>query len=74
MRRVLDLKLIASAGGNLIINEGNYSVTDLKIVATASCEGKGTLMIKRVSRLSTLDCQNIASANLGHVTFDFSAE
>ncbi|MBF1288884.1 MAG: hypothetical protein HXM98_00460 [Porphyromonadaceae bacterium] len=74
MRRVLDLKLIASAGGNLIINEGNYSGTDLKIVATASCEGKGTLMIKRVSRLSALDCQIIASANPGHVTFDFSEE
>lgn len=72
--RAFDLKKIASAGGNLIINEGNYSGLDLKMVATASREGKGTLMIKRVRRLSGLDCQNIASENPGHVTFDFSEE
>ena len=72
--RVLDLKMIASAGGNLIINEGNYSGLDLKMVATGSREGKGTLMIKRVRRLSGLDCRNIASENPGHVTFDFSEE
>ena len=69
-----DLKMIASAGGNLIINEGNYSGQDLKMVATGSREGKGTLMIKRVRRLSAYDCKSIASENPGHVTFDFSEE
>ncbi len=66
--------MIASAGGNLIINEGNYSGLDLKMVAAASREGKGTLMIKRVRNLHAYECKSIASENPGHVTFDFSEE
>ena len=71
---VFDLKMIASAGGNLIINQVSYSSFDLRSVAAASCEGKGTLMIKRVRNLSASDCKSIASENPGHVTFDFSEE
>ena len=71
---VFDLKIIASAGGNLIINQVSYSSFDLRSVAAASREGKGTLMIKRVRNLSASDCKSIASENPGHVTFDFSEE
>ena len=71
---VSDLRMIASAGGNLIINEGSYSSSDLRSVAAASREGKGTLMIKRVRNLKAYDCKSIASENPGHVTFDFSEE
>ena len=71
---VSDLKEIASAGGNLIINEVSYSKDDLRSVAVASREGKGTLMIKGVRSLSACDCKRIASENPGHVTFDFSEE
>ena len=71
---VFDLTMIASAGGNLIINQVSYSSFDLRSVAAASREGKGTLMIKRVRNLSASDCKSIASENPGHVTFDFSEE
>ena len=71
---VFDMKMIASAGGNLIINQVSYSSFDLRSVAAASREGKGTLMIKRVRNLSASDCKSIASENPGHVTFDFSEE
>ena len=71
---VFELKMIASAGGNLIINQVSYSSFDLRSVAAASREGKGTLMIKRVRNLSASDCKSIASENPGHVTFDFSEE
>ena len=71
---VFDLKMIASAGGNLIINGVSFSKFDLRAVAATSREGKGTLMIKRVRSLSADDCKSIAAENPGHVTFDFSEE
>ena len=71
---VFDLKMIASAGGTLLITQVSYSRFDLRSVAAASREGKGTLMIKRVRNLSASDCKSIASENPGHVTFDFSEE
>lgn len=67
----LDLKSIASNGGNLIVDAEGYSMLDLKAVAAA---GKGTganLTINNAEKFSGLDCKMIASANPGHVTFNF---
>ncbi|ATS10357.1 hypothetical protein CS543_05515 [Porphyromonas gingivalis] len=72
--KAFDLKDIASAGGNLIVNGSKYTAFDLKSIAAAGLKTKSTLVIKNASKLSGLDCKSIASANPGCVTFDFSEQ
>ena len=45
---------------------------DLKNIAENGVATKAKLTIKNAGGLSGYDCQNIASANPGNVTFDFS--
>ena len=71
---VFDLEGIASSGAHLVVNGDDYSTFDLKAIALSGRRTKSTLMIKRASKLSSFDCKSIASANPGHVTFDFSEE
>lgn len=68
----LDLKNIASAGGNLVVNADKFTSLDLKIIASSGVGTKCKLTIKKAGILTGLDCRNIASANPGNVTFDFS--
>ena len=71
MKTLLDLKLIALAGGNLVVDAAAFSALDLKIAALALIKG-ATLTIKNADKFTSLDCKLIASAAPGQVTFDFS--
>lgn len=71
MKTSLDLRSIASSGGNLVVDAEGYSMLDLKTVAAAGKETGANLIIYNADKLSGLDCRIIASANPGHVTFNF---
>ena len=66
-----DLKTIALAGANLIVDAKEYSAYDLKNVAASLFEN-ATLTIKGASQFSAYDLKTIASAAPGKVCFDFS--
>ena len=68
----LDLRNIASAGGNLVVNADKFTSLDLKNIASSGVGTKCKLTIKKAGKLTGLECRNIASANPGNVTFDFS--
>lgn len=68
----LDLRNIASTGGNLVVNADKFTSLDLKNIASSGVVNKCKLTIKKAGKLTGLDCKNIASANPGNVTFDFS--
>ena len=68
----LDLRNIASADGNLVVNADKFTALDLKNIASSGVGTKCKLTIKKAGKLTGLDCRNIASANPGNVTFDFS--
>lgn len=67
----LDLQMIAKSGGNLVVEAKSYSALDLQMVAAAGKENGATLTIMGAGKFSSLDCQLIAKANPGHVTFNF---
>ena len=71
MKNSLDLKMIAQAGGNIVVSATPYSALDLKMVAAALISG-ATLTIKNADKFSALDCKMIAAAAPKHVVFDFS--
>lgn len=71
MKTSLDLKIIAQAGGNIVVTAAPYSALDLKIVAAALVPG-ASLTVKSADKFSALDCKLIASAAPGRVVFDFS--
>ena len=71
MKSSLDLKMIAQAGGNLIVVADGYSALELKMVAAALLPG-ATLTVKNANKFSALDCKMIASAAPARVVFDFS--
>lgn len=71
MKTSLDLKMIAQAGGNIVVTATPYSALDLKLVAAALTPG-ATLTVKGADKFSALDCKLIASAAPGRVVFDFS--
>lgn len=70
-KSALDLKMIAQAGGHLVVESTSYSALDLKMVANALASG-ATLTVKKADKFSALDCKMIASAAPGRVIFDFS--
>lgn len=63
--------MIARAGGNLMIEASSYTALDLQMVAAAGKQKGATLTIIGAGKFSSLDCQMIAQANPGHVTFNF---
>lgn len=67
----LDLQMIARSGGNIIVEAKPYTALDLRMVASACKESNATLTILGASKFTSLDCQMIAKANPGHVTFNF---
>ena len=72
MMTVLNLQSIASSGGSVIVSAASYSALNLQSIAM-TCKAKGVdLVIKEANKLTVLNCQTIASANPGHVTFDFT--
>ena len=66
-----DLKTIAGAGGNLVVNAGSYTAYDLKTVAEA-LHKDATLTIRGASKFTAYDCKTISAAAPGQVCFDFS--
>ena len=71
MKTSLDLKGIAKAGGNLVVDANNYTALDMKGVASVLDKG-ATLTIKNADKFTALDCKGIAAAAPGQVIFDFS--
>lgn len=69
---VLNLQAIVTAGGCVVVNAGSYSALNLQTIAIAGKRSGGKLHIKNANNLTVLNCQAIASANPGNVTFDFS--
>lgn len=67
----LDLQMIARAGGNIIVDAKPYTALDLKMVASAGKDTNATLTILGAGKFTSLDCQMIAKANPGYVTFNF---
>jgi len=68
----LDLRNLAAAGGNIIISATGFTALDLSNAATNGRHAKLKLTIKNAKQLSALDCRNIAAANPGNITFDFT--
>lgn len=68
----LDLRNLASAGGNIIINGAEFTALDLRNAADAGRAYNTKLTIYGISKFTALDLKNIASSNPGNVTFDFS--
>ena len=66
------LQSIAHSGGSVIVNAGDFTVSSLQSIAHAGQATGAELIIKEASRLTSSSCQSIASANPGHVTFDFT--
>lgn len=71
MKTLLDLKMIAAAGGSIIVDATPYTSLDLKMVAS-ELKDNATLLIKKADKFSSLDCKAIVSGASGKVTFDFS--
>lgn len=69
---VLDLKAIVSLGGCIVVNANDYSILDLKSIASLDKKLGGKLYIKNANRISALDCKALATLNPGNITFDFS--
>lgn len=67
-----DLRYIASAGGNVIVDARQYSASDLRYIAKAGKNKEAKLSIKNAKKLSTSDCRYIALENPGNVEFNFS--
>lgn len=63
--------MIAKSGGNLVVDAKSYSALDLRMVAAAGKNVGATLTIIGAEKFSSLDCQSIAKANPGRVTFNF---
>lgn len=66
------LQSIASAGGSVIVNADNFTASSLRNIASAGKATGAELIIKDASKLTSSSCQSIASANPGHVIFDFT--
>lgn len=67
----LDLQMIARAGGNIIVDAKPFTALDLRMVAAAGKQSGSSLSILGAGKFSSLDCQMIAKANPGRVTFNF---
>lgn len=69
----LELRLICSAGGNIVIDATQFSFLDIRMLASAANTGSGHVIIKNAQKLSAMDCRLIAT-NGGKrtVTFDFT--
>lgn len=70
-KTALDLKMIAQAGGHLVVDATPYSALDLMMVAKGLTSG-ATLTVKEADKFSALDCRMVANAAPGCVIFDFS--
>lgn len=68
----LSLQAIASAGGSVIVSAADFTVISLKAIASAGKTNGVELIVKDANKLTSLNCKSIASANPGHVTFDFT--
>ena len=72
MMTISSLQSIAHSGGSVIVDAGNFTTSSLKSIAYAGQATGAELIIKGASGLTSSSCQSIASANPGHVTFDFT--
>ena len=64
--------MIASAGGSVEVNAADYTALNLQMIANAGKNKGANLIVKDAKKLTPLNCQMIASANPGHVFFDFT--
>lgn len=71
MKSSLELRSIASSGGNLIVDANNMSSLELRSLASTCKQSHTTLTINNASKLSALECRSIASLYPSNVTFNF---
>lgn len=69
-RSTTDLRMIAGAGGGLVLDAGRYSTTDLRMIAAALVDGGATLRLINAEKKSTTDLRMIAAAKPGQVIFE----
>ncbi|HCK24643.1 MAG TPA: hypothetical protein DHW31_07690 [Bacteroides graminisolvens] len=69
---VLNLQAIVAVGCCVVVKASDYTVFNLQSIATSGVKSGGKLHIKNANSLTSFNCQAIASANPGNVTFDFS--
>lgn len=72
MKTTSNLQAIANAGGSVIVSATKYTTSSLQSIANACKSGGSNLIIRDADKLITSSCQAIASANPGHVYFDFT--
>ncbi len=70
---ILDLQIIASRGGGVIIDAGSYTADDLKILASRAASGGGLVVLRNANRITPDNAKIIASRGKGKVVLDFTS-
>lgn len=68
----MQLKEIAFMGGNVVINADDYTTQQIKEIIFAGKTKGSSVVIKKASELTVLQCKELAFVNPNHVTFDFT--
>ena len=68
----MQLKEIAFMGGNVVINADDYTVLQIKEIIFVGKTKGSSVVIKKASVLTALQCKELAFVNPNHVTFDFT--
>lgn len=68
----MQLKEIAFMGGNVVINADDYTVLQIKEIIFAGKTKGSSIVIKKASVLTAMQCKELAFVNPNHVTFDFT--
>ena len=69
---ISDLQIIASRGGGMIIDAGQYTADDLMILASRAANGGGLVILRNAARLTTDNAMIIASRSQGKVILDYT--
>ena len=69
-----ELQALVFAGGSIIIDAGDYSVSALQSIVYSAKSHGAKITIKHASKLTATQCRTIAfsGGGQGNVTFDFT--
>ena len=69
-----ELQSLVFAGGSIIIDAGDYSVSALQSIVYSAKSHGAKITIKHASKLTATQCRTIAfsGGGQGNVTFDFT--
>lgn len=72
-KSVTELRSIVAMGGSIIVNAGDYSVLELRSIASSTTADGGEMFIMDAVKLSYMECRAIVSAGIkGCVILDFA--